>query len=58
MNQVKYEWRKSIGGYSVDKYEYKQWSFMAKFSTKRDAINYIKSKEVVAEPINNQLDLF
>ena len=42
--ETKFEIRKSIGGWSVDKLEYGHWMFMAKFSTKKSAIKYINNK--------------
>lgn len=41
-----YEIRKSIGGWSVDQKVNNCWMFVAKFSTKKEALNYIKLKEV------------
>jgi len=39
-----YDIRKSPGGWSVDVKTGKYWLFEMKFSTKRDAINYIIGK--------------
>lgn len=55
MNQSKYEYRKSTGGYSVDKLEFGSWHFVCKFSKKKQAIEYIESKKPI-EP--EQLNIF
>lgn len=53
----KFEIRKSIGGWSVDKLEHGQWMFMAKFSSKKSAAAYINTKTEPLSPNTNQLTL-
>ncbi len=55
---AKYEYRKSIGGYRVDKYDNGTWFFERKFRTKRECINYIEEKTKKPMQPNQQLSIF
>lgn len=45
IEETKYEMRKSKGGWSVDKKENNNWGFVQQFRTKKEAQNYIDSKQ-------------
>jgi hypothetical protein len=41
---AKYDIRKTTGGWAVDVYENGNWTFVAKYSAKKDAIEYVNKK--------------
>jgi len=53
---AKYDIRKTTGGWAVDIYEYGSWSFVAKFSTKKQATNYVNQKTIAKIEPKGEID--